>query len=140
MALSGVLSATAAGGPRPPRLLINAGHSFQVRPAMVVLGMVAITGPNVSPMAFDAGRYGHIVWARWSHEALGHGRAWVPNGPQQPVRPYPATVRAWRVRGGHYTRLQWTYGIGRHAYTEWDDLMRFGHGYDWRVARYTGSG
>ncbi len=139
LAVLGMPAATVAAGARKPRLLINAGDSFRVRPALVVFGMVGITGPHVTPAEYRAGRYGHIVWVRWSSaEALGHGRAWVPNDAQQTLRPYPATVRAWRVRNGRYTRVRWTYGAGRHPYTEWDDLLRFGRSYDWRVVRYTG--
>jgi predicted oxidoreductase len=101
--------------------------------------MVAITGSDISSAEFRAGRYGHIRWVHWSNEALGHGRAWVPNDPRHAVRAYPGTVRAWRVRDGRYTRLQWTYGAGRNSYAEWDDLIRFGQDYAWRVVRYTGS-
>jgi hypothetical protein len=124
---------------RPARLLINTGRSFRVRPAFVVLGMVAITGSDVSRAGYRAGRYGHIRWVRWSHDALGHGRAWVPNGPGHGVRPFPATVHSWRVRGGRYTRLHWTYGAGSVTYAEWDDLIRVGHSYAWRVVRFTGN-
>jgi hypothetical protein len=139
LAVLGLPAATVAASPRAPRLLTNAGDSFRVRPADVVFGMVAITGPQVTPTAFRAGRYGHIVWVRWSsNQAFGHGRAWVPNGVDG-TRPYPATVRAWRVRDGRYTRVQWTYGAGSHPYTESDELLRFGRSYDWRVVRYTGS-
>jgi hypothetical protein len=136
----GMSTATAAGGSRAPRLLTNFGDSFQVRPAMVVFGMVGISGPDVTRTAYRAGHYGHIVWVRWSaNEAFGHGRAWVPNAVKQTLRPYPATVRAWRVRDGRYTRVRWMYGTGNHAYTEWDDLLASGRGYDWRVVRYTGN-
>ena len=138
LALLGMLTATAAAGPRAPRLLTNAGHSFSVRPAYVVFGMVAITGSDVNAAAYRAGSYGHIAWTRWSKMAVGRGRAWVPNDPAQPPRPYSATVRAWRVRDGRYTRVEWSYGRGSHAYTEWDKLMRFGTDYDWRVVRWTG--
>jgi hypothetical protein len=137
-ALLGALTATAVAGPRAPRLLTNAGRSFSVRPAYVVFGNVAITGSDVSPAAYRAGSYGHIAWARWSNEAVGRGRAWVPNDAAQTLRPYPATVHAWRVRDGRYTRVEWTYGTGSNAYAEWDDLMRFGQDYAWRVVRYTG--
>lgn len=137
LALS-LLSAASAGGAAAPRLLTEGGRTFQVRPAMLVEGMVAITGAKVSAAAFRARRYGHIRWSRWSAEAVGHGRAWVPNGPGGGVKPYPASVRASRVRAGRYTRLWWAYGTGRHRYQEWDRLMRFGSGYDWRVVRYTG--
>jgi hypothetical protein len=137
----GMTAAIAAAGPRKPRLLTNFGDSFRVRPAIVVFGMVGITGPDVTPTAYRAGRFGHIVWVRWSsNEALGHGRAWVPDAIKKTLRPYPATVRAWRVRDGRYTRVRWTYGAGSHPYTEWDDLLRFGRSYDWRVVRVTGSG
>lgn len=101
--------------------------------------MVQITGPQVGPRARRAGRDGHIRWTRWSSQASGRGRAWVPNGPGGCVRPYAAAVRAWRVRGGRYTRLWWSYGGGSHRYQEWDKLMRFGGTYNWRVVRYTGS-
>lgn len=139
LALLGMPAPTANAGLRAPRLLTNVGDSFRVRPATVVFGMVAITGPDVTPTAYSAGRYGHIVWERWSsHEALGHGRAWVPNDIEKTLRPYPATVRAWQVRDGRYTRVEWTYGAGSHPYTEWDDLLRFGQSYGWRVVRYTG--
>lgn len=140
LALLGMPAAAATAGPRAPRLLTNFGDSFRVRPATVVFGMVAITGPNVAPTAYRAGRYGHIVWVRWSSsEAFGHGRAWVPNDVEKTVRPYPATIRAWRVRDGRYTRVQWTYGAGSHPYTEWDDLLGFGRSYGWRVVRDAGS-
>ena len=140
LALLGMPAAIAAAGPRAPQLLTNVGDSFRVRPAMVVFGMVAITGSHVTPTAYRAGHFGHIVWVRWSsNEALGRGRAWVPNDSEKTLRPYPATVRAWRVRDSRYTRVQWTYGTGRHPDTEWDDLLRFGQSYDWRVVRYTGS-
>jgi hypothetical protein len=140
LALLGMPAGTATAGPKAPRLLTNFGDSFRVRPATVVFGMVGITGPHVSPAAYRAGRYGHVVWVRWSsHEALGRGRAWVPNDIEKTVRPYPATVRAWRVRDGHYTRVRWTYGAGSHRYAETDDLLRFGRSYDWRVVGYTGS-
>jgi hypothetical protein len=137
LALS-LLPATSAAGARAPRLLVNSGRSFQVRPAMIVQGMVAITGAHVSARAFQAGHYGHIRWTRWSHEAVGRGRAWVPNGPGGAVKPYPASVRASRVEAGRYTRIWWAYGSGRHRYQEWDKLMRFGGSYGWRVVRYTG--
>jgi len=131
----GMPAETATATSRAPRLLTNFGDSFRVRPAMVVFGMVGISGPDVTPTAYRAGRYGHIVWVRWSPaEALGHARAWVPRA----TRPYPATVRAWRVRDGRYTRVRWTYGTGSHPYTEWDDLLRSGQSYDWRVVRYSG--
>lgn len=139
LALLGMPAATATAGSRPPRLLTNFGNSFQVRPASVVFGMVGITGPDVTPTAFFAGHYGHIVWVRWSSvEALGHGRAWVPNGPQTP-RPFPATVRAWRVRDGRYTRVEWTAGAGSHVYTEWDELLGSGGNHYWRLVRGTGN-
>jgi hypothetical protein len=48
LALLGMPTTTAAH-PRAPRLLTNVGESFRVRPAMVVFGMVAITGPHVTP-------------------------------------------------------------------------------------------
>jgi hypothetical protein len=137
--LLGMPAATVAAGRGAPRLLTNFGDSFRVRPATVVFGMVGITGPDVTATAYRAGRYGHIVWVRWTaHKALGHGRAWVPDDIAKTVRPYPATVRAWRVRDGRYTRVQWTYGTGSRLYTEWDDLLRFGRSYDWRAVRYTG--
>ena len=140
LALLGMPAATAAAGPRAPRLLTNFGDSFQVRPALVVFGMVGITGPDVTAAAYQAGNYGHIVWARWSaNGAFGHGRAWVPNGPQGSVLPYPATVRAWRARDGRYTRVEWTAGAGSHRYVEWDNLVRSSGSYDWRYVRSTGN-
>ena len=98
LALSLLSAASSAGTARTPRLLINAGRTFQVRPATIVVGMVAITGSKVSAQALRAGHYGHIHWLRWSGKAIGHGRAWVPDGPRG-VRPFPAAVRAWRVKG-----------------------------------------
>ncbi len=138
LGLSLLSASSSAGTTRKPRLLINTGHTFQVRPATIVEGMVAITGPKVTARAFRAGHYGHIRWRRWSSEAIGHGRAWVPNGPRG-VRPFPATVRAWGVKAGRYTRLWWTYGKGSQRYQEWDKLMRFGGSYGWRVLRFTGN-
>lgn len=137
LALLLLSAADSAGTTRVPRLLTNAGRSFQVRPAFIVVGMVGITGSKVSAAQYRARSYGHIRWLRWSSQAIGHGRAWVPNGPRG-VRPYPADVRAWGVQAGRYTRLWWAYGTGSHRYQEWDKLMRFGGSYDWRVLRYTG--
>jgi hypothetical protein len=135
LALLGMPGASFAAVLRAPRLLTNFGDGFRVRPAMVVFGMVAITGPHVTATDYRAGRYGHIVWVGWSSgAALGYGRARVP----RTVRPYRATVRAWCVRDGRYTRVEWTYGAGPQPYTEWDDLLRFGQSYDWRVVRWTG--
>ncbi|HTT29880.1 MAG TPA: hypothetical protein VMG37_15805 [Solirubrobacteraceae bacterium] len=82
----------AAEGSAPPRLLINTGRSFEVRPASIVLGMVAITGPRVGTAAFRAGDYGHIRWLGWGSVASGRGEAWTPNaslhgmGPADPIR------------------------------------------------------
>lgn len=140
IALSALPAAQAAGGAGAPRLLTNYGRSFQVRPAIVVAGMVAITGPRVSVGAYRAGHYGQIRWLRWSSEAIGRGRAWVPNGPGGGVRPFPAAIRAWAVQGGRYTQLWWSYGAGSHRYQEWDKLLRFGSSYGWRVVRSTGNG
>jgi hypothetical protein len=139
LALSLVAGANSAGATRTPRLLINAGRTFRARPATIVVGMVAITGSKVTASAYRAGRHGHIRWLRWSSEAIGRGRAWVPNGPGGGVRPYPAAVRAWGVKAGRYTRLWWAYGVGSHRYQEWDKLLRFGSTYDWRVVRWSGS-
>lgn len=134
-----LLAAATASGRGPARLLTNAGRDFRVRPAAIVLGMVQIAGPHVSRQAYRAGHPGHIRWLRWAPEAFGRGEAWVPGGPSSPVRPYAASVRAWRVRAGRYTRLWWAYGAGRRRYQEWDKLMRFGNSYDWRVTRFAGS-
>jgi hypothetical protein len=136
VALSLLPVAHAAGRQRAPRLLTNYGRTFQVRPATIVVGMVQVTGPDVSGPAYRAGRHGHIRWLRWSSEAIGRGRAWVPAGPGGGVRPYPAAVRAWGIRAGRYTRLWWSYGVGSNRYQEWDKLMRFGATYDWRVVQY----
>jgi hypothetical protein len=131
-------SADAAAGARGPTLLQNAGTSFRVRPAMIVIGMVPITGPRVGWHAYRAGHYGHIRWSLWGRRAAGRGRAWVPSDVSHEVRPYPAVVNASRVRRGRYTRLWWAYGTGSGRYTEWDNLMRFGHRYAWRVVRFCG--
>ncbi|MBV8999944.1 MAG: hypothetical protein JO304_12840 [Solirubrobacterales bacterium] len=139
LVLLGMTSANAAGGSQAPRLLINAGRSFQVRPAFVVLGMVLIGGRDINSAGYRAGRYGHIRWLRWSSEAVGRGRAWIPNGPGGAVRPYPAAIHAWRVQGGRFTRLWWAAGGGGHRYQEWDQLMRFGGSYGWRLTRSTGN-
>jgi hypothetical protein len=137
MALSLLGAAHAAGRSAAPHLLTSGGRDFRVRPATMVVGMVEITGPDVSAPAYGAGHRGHIMWSRWATEADGRGEAWVPNGPGGGVRPHAASVRAWRVRGGRYTRLWWAYGVGSHRYQEWDQLMRFGDAYDWRVTRFT---
>jgi hypothetical protein len=139
VAVALVPAAHAADRPGAPRLLINVGRSFQVRPAMIVLGTVAITGPQVSEQQYRAGRYGQIRWVRWSSEAIGGGRAWVPNGPGGAVRPHPATVRAWSVQDGRYIWLWWAAGVGSHRYQEWDKLMNFDGTYDWRLVRSTGN-
>jgi hypothetical protein len=135
VALSLLGAAHAAGKPGTPHLLTNRGRDFQVRPAAIVVGMVEITGPHVAGPT--NGSAGHIRWSRWASEADGRGEAWVPDGPGGAASPYAASVRAWRVRGGRYTRLWWAYRLGSHRYQEWDQLMRFGGAYDWRVMRFT---
>jgi hypothetical protein len=62
LALLGMPGASFAAGSRARRLLTNFGDSYRVGPAMVVFGMVAITGPHVTAPAYRAGRYGHIAW------------------------------------------------------------------------------
>jgi len=132
-------SATALAA-APPRLLSNDndGRTFRVRPATIVLGMAArITGPNVTLRDIRRGRHGHIRWSRWSRsEASGRGRAWISRA----VRPYPAAIRAWRVRDGRYTRLWWSYTVGRRRHQSWENLIRdpFRRGrWTWRVTRFT---
>ena len=79
------------------------------------------------------GSGGHIRWSRWASEADGRGEAWVPGGPGGAASPVCSVFRAWRVRAGRYTRLWWACRLGSHRYQEWDQLMRFGNTYDWRV-------
>jgi hypothetical protein len=54
-----------------------------------------------------------LRWSRWSGTARGSGRFYtnncVPSCAHGKVRLYDVDLSAWRVRAGHYTRLQYRF-------------------------------
>lgn len=81
-----------------------------------------IGGPDGNPNVED--NLGHITWTSWRpHSATGTGVVWVRRVPPCRGRhcwsSEPTRIRAFRVRGHHYTRLAFTYdaGDGRHRHT-----------------------
>lgn len=108
---------------RGPRLLrTDNSNQFQVRPRSIVIGMVSIDS---------------IHWARWSTSADGAGVARVPSAGGA-LRSDAATIRAYRARGGVYTRMSWAYGSGSGRYTESDVLLQGSGVHFWRVCAFPG--
>ena len=120
--LIGAPSADAVGLHGPRLLRTDNSNQFGMRPHSIVIGMVSI---------------GSIHWARWSTTANGRGVARVPSAGGA-VRPYAATIRAWRARRGVYTRLSWGYGSGSGRYTEYDVLLKGSGAHFWRVCAFPG--
>lgn len=120
--LSGAPAAGATGHHDPRLLKTDNSDRFAVRPRSIVVGMVSINS---------------IHWARWSATANGHAVARVPSAGGA-VRPHAATIRAWRVRHGVYTRLRWAYGSGSSRYFEDDVLLQGSGAHFWRVCAFPG--
>lgn len=118
----------AAGAGSLPRL--EYGPEAVVRPATFYGwsgdGSVVLGGPSSEPPLPNqaGGSYGHIEWTVWNHRvAIGHGIVWYDDcqpdcGTGQWHSEPPTRVKAYRVRGGEFTRLRAKLGEGarRHWY------------------------
>ncbi len=121
------LLALPAGAPAAslPGLLTGLGgaHPFKVRPAVV-----NFTGDGSALMGgFDGGRpgnaFGHVGWSSWkATAAVGSGAVWIdncePSCAMGTFTAHAAGARAFRPRGGHFTRLTLRFDYGGDAVTE----------------------
>jgi hypothetical protein len=99
--------------PPPPPTVWNGG--FSIRPRIIVLS------PDGSSVLAGAGHHGRrsgrnrrwagsIAWSSWTpSQAVGSGANWMnnckPDCASGTYHPYPAKLRAYDPRSGHFTRL-----------------------------------
>jgi hypothetical protein len=134
VAIATVLAAATSAEAAPPKLLAHdpgAGSDFVVRPQTVVLSRDATGIFGRLPAGIQrrgrGRRYvgsnrGHLYWRWWTPSeamrlgdgrqigAYGLGTYWVdacdPDCAHGTYYPLTAALTAWRVRDGHYTRIQ----------------------------------
>lgn len=126
----------ASGSPR--MLAYNASARFVRRPATVVpYGNSAAVSTVLGRLTATRGK--PIHWVRWNRtEAYGRGTLWqndmTPTIAQGTWRGRPATLRAYRVVNGRYTRLTVRYRKNGTVRTSRMRLVKHGAGfYAWRV-------
>ena len=111
-------SAIQANSGLPGLLVIEFSSSFTVRPAKIFLtmdGAFIVGGMHL--------KSGHIHWQTWNAStASGIGKMWINNGipniAQGTYYGHGATVYAFRVRHGHFTRLRVRYHLHGRVRTE----------------------
>jgi hypothetical protein len=115
-------AASVASGSPLPRLESGAGAS--VRPATFYGwsgdGSLILGGPSSEPPLPNqaGGSPGHITWTVWNHhEAVGRGVVWYDDckpscGFGHWHSEPPTRIKAYRVRGGQFTRLRVSLGEG----------------------------
>lgn len=114
------------------------GERFVVRPQAVAISLTGHTGLG----RLGDGR-GGITWRSWTGaRATGVGTVWINDGipsyGQGTFHRHRASIKAWRVRGGHFTRLSVRFRGGT---TEWKpgkvrytwryELAPLGSGFAW---------
>lgn len=123
-----------------PGLLVSPwSWHFAVRPISIITA-----GDGSSIIGERPGRGGRIRWKTWSPtRAYGAGTFWIndgrPNMAQGTLHPHRATLKATRVRHGHYTSLTIRYRGGSRGWDKGDilhvDRLRLtltsGSGYSW---------
>ena len=88
-------------GNLPLLLVYDLQSTFAVRPAMV-----SPSGDGWMYLTGGKGQNTHIHWRRWTHtEAFAHATLWMRTGVGMKVTHRPATIRAFRVRHGRFTRM-----------------------------------
>jgi hypothetical protein len=113
---------------RAPRLLYTEpGTTFAVRPPFMNFDESQyrggtsnyVVGPGLTVKTWHSHPNSRIRWTRWGAEAVGKGTSFdqvcselrgVIQYCTQNYMGGPVTVRAWRVRGGRYTRLVFNFG------------------------------
>lgn len=134
-----VAAAPASALARAPRLLnTEPSTTFTVRPPFMDFDETNfpggtsnfVDGPGLTLKTWHKHPNRRIRWIRWGAEAVGKGTSFTQSCSsfrgviQYCTQKYLAlqvTVKAWRVRGGRYTRLVFNYGLG-----PWDRGYTYG--------------
>jgi len=134
-----IAAAPASAVARAPRLLnTEPSTTFTVRPPFMDFDETNfpggtsnfVDGPGLTLKTWHKHPNSRIRWIRWGADAVGKGTSFSQSCSsfrdviQYCTQKYIAlqvTVKAWRVRGGRYTRLVFNYGLG-----PWDRGYTYG--------------
>lgn len=133
-----LVGASVAQGSAKPGLVPYQGGQPVLRPSTIVLsgdGSYIIGGR--SHRRVTRGNLGHIRWRSYTRrQARGIAAVWFndcrPICARGRFHKHNATVRAWRVRRGHYTRLVVRYRWGGHWRSDRRHLHRVSGDYYWQ--------
>ncbi len=121
-----------ASGGRPRLLTVDYGSTFAVRPATITP-----TGDGSGVIGRLGKRGRSIHWSSWTtSNAYGTGTLWIDNGipnvAEGTYHGYGATVHAYRVRDGRFTRMTVRYRKSGKAKLWALALQKSSPGYVWR--------